>query len=78
MTEQEKQELIECCKLMIDVSRNHEEVMIARIALASLTAPPVNLPKSERLDGNGYGYYFDMNDVFTALEEAGIKFEVEK
>lgn len=41
MTDQEKQELIECCKLMIDVSRNHEEVMIARIALASLTAQPV-------------------------------------
>lgn len=38
---------------------------------------PVKLPKSERLDGNGYGYYFDMNDVFTALEEAGIKFEME-
>ena len=41
-------------------------------------AAPVKLPVSQRLDGNGYGYYFDMNDVFTALEDAGIKFEVQK
>jgi hypothetical protein len=41
MNVEQKAELIECCKLMIDVSRNHEEVMIARIALASLTAEPM-------------------------------------
>ena len=37
--------------------------------------PVVMLPKSERLDGNGYGYYLDMHDVFTALEAAGINFK---
>lgn len=46
------------------------------------TAPPVAalravvLPKSERLEGNGYGYYFDMNDVFEALDSAGVRYEV--
>lgn len=46
-------------------------------ALKLLSAPPapVKLPKSQRLDGNGYGYYFDMNDVFVALDEAGIKYK---
>lgn len=53
-------------------------VASARIALAALTAQPVKLPKSERLDGNGYGYYFDMDDVFVALDSAGVKFEVQE
>ncbi|PQL04878.1 hypothetical protein [Pantoea ananatis] len=34
---------------------------------------PVELPESQRLCN---GYYFDMNDVFEALEEAGIPFKV--
>ncbi|WP_019106217.1 hypothetical protein [Pantoea ananatis] len=34
---------------------------------------PVDLPESQRLCN---GYYFDMNDVFEALEEAGIPFKV--
>lgn len=37
---------------------------------------PIELPKAERLDGNGYGYYFDMDDVFVALDDAGVKYEV--
>ncbi|MGP2500462.1 hypothetical protein ACTUSN_03620 [Pantoea ananatis] len=43
------------------------------------TTPPaqllrqVELPESQRLCN---GYYFDMNDVFEALEEAGIPFKV--
>ncbi|KAB0555325.1 hypothetical protein [Pantoea stewartii] len=36
---------------------------------------PVELPKSQRLDGNGYGYYFDMDGVFRALENAGVPFK---
>lgn len=36
---------------------------------------PVELPKSQRLDGNGYGYYFDMDDVFRALEKSGVPFK---
>lgn len=41
------------------------------------TAPqPVEMPKPERLDGNGYGYYFDMDDVFVALDKAGVKYQV--
>lgn len=48
----------------------------AEIALAALEAEPVDLPKVERLDGDGYGYYFDMNDVFVALDAAGISYKV--
>ena len=91
MTEQEKHELARQLKDNIedlvaylaahpnsmDACDVRWRIKIGSIALASLIAPPVKLPKSERLDGNGYGYYFDMNDVFTALEEADIKFEVE-
>lgn len=36
---------------------------------------PVELPKSQRFDGNGYGYYFDMDDVFRALEKSGVPFK---
>ncbi len=36
---------------------------------------PLELPKSQRLDGNGYGYYFDMDDVFRALEKSGVPFK---
>lgn len=52
------------------------------VAESALTTPPVAalnpvvLPKSERLNGNGYGYYFDMNDVFEALDSAGVQYEV--
>lgn len=35
---------------------------------------PVYMPKPERLDGNGYGYYFDMDDVFKALDDANIRY----
>lgn len=51
-------------------------------AVDLLTAPPaqllrpVELPESERLDGNGYGYYFDMDAVFVALDKAGVPYEV--
>jgi len=75
----------------IDAYRDHEDdvpeagiVAAFEILLAAmdkpetaLTAQPVKLPKSERLDGNGYGYYFDMNDVFVALDASGIKYEVQ-
>lgn len=39
--------------------------------------PPkvVVLPKPERLDGSGYGYYLDMNDVYVGLEAAGVKWK---
>lgn len=35
---------------------------------------PVFMPKPERLDGNGYGYYFDMDDVFRALDDANVRY----
>ena len=54
------------------------EILLAAMDKPDLTAQPVKLPKSERLDGNGYGYYFDMDDVFVALESAGVKFEVQE
>lgn len=82
MTEEQKQALIEWLKEGIELREeygfNGNLLASMRVALAALTAQPVKLPKSERLDGNGYGYYFDMNDVFSALEEAGIKFEVQE
>lgn len=90
MTEEQKQALIEWLKPQIDELQNvSDEIPFGldsdsamhlntmRVALAALTAQPVKLPKSERLDGNGYGYYFDMDDVFAALETAGINFEVQ-
>ena len=54
--------------------------LLARLAvMKAFTTPPaqllrpVELPESQRLCN---GYYFDMNDVFEALEEAGIPFKV--
>ncbi|HCW99178.1 MAG TPA: hypothetical protein DHT39_10480 [Pantoea sp.] len=55
-----------------------QDVLLAVDALNATEPQPVKLPKSERLDGNGYGYYFDMNDVFVALDEAGVKYQVEE
>lgn len=93
MKAEEKQALIKECKEEIEsikfrISRTvgvHGSIVYLEsclkrqeIALAALTAQPVKLPKSERLDGNGYGYYFDMDDVFVAMESAGVKFEVQK
>lgn len=91
MTEEQKQALIEWLKPQIDELQNvSDEIPFGldsdsamhlntmRVALAALAAQPVKLPKSERLEGNGYGYYFDMNDVFVSLEEAGVKFEVQE
>lgn len=88
MNAEQNAELIECCKLMIDVSRNHEEVMIARIALACLTAPPVPVMKSvklpkERLTSEFEDEFFDRriylkDEVKAALREAGIQIEGEE
>lgn len=90
MNAEEKQALIEHCQLRIkvlqtfwhpgekDMTAAKSDLKAHEIAIAALTAQPVKLPKSERLDGNGYGYYFDMNDVFVALENAGINFEVQE
>lgn len=58
-------------------SASREEWMeMARALLQVLDAQekPVLMPKPERLDGNGYGYYFDMDDVFKALEDANIRY----
>jgi len=86
MTNEHKGNLTVLCKIEIKRWKAASEsnpnmrymVELMEIALASLTSQPVKLPKSERLDGNGYGYYFDMDDVFVALESAGVKFEVQK
>lgn len=52
-----------------------EDYHIVPVFTQAQPVPVVVLPKSERLDGNGYGYYLDMHDVFTALEAAGINFK---
>lgn len=49
---------------------------VERKAATVVQPKVIELPKSERLDGNGYGYYFDMNDVFEALDAAGAKYKV--
>lgn len=51
-------------------------LMVFRAFLSFIDAEvkPVYMPKPERLDGNGYGYYFDMDDVFKALDDANIRY----
>lgn len=76
MNAEEKQALIEHCEVILDAHPEETTLYImAKMALAALTAQPVKLPKSERVAN---GYYFDMNDVFVALESAGVKFEVQE
>lgn len=86
MKVEEKQALTGLCRIEIKRWKAASEsnpnmrymVELMEVALSALNAHPVKLPKSERLDGNGYGYYFDMDDVFVALESAGVKFEVQE
>lgn len=86
MTKEQKDNLTGLCKIEIKRWKAASEsnpnmrymVELMKVALSALTAQPVKLPKSERLDGNGYGYYFDMDDVFVALESACVKFEVQE
>lgn len=47
----------------------------ARAALGAQPQKPVFMPKSERINN---GYYFDMDDIFVALDAAGVKYKVVK
>lgn len=69
-------ELVGTINMTGPVWANTEEAVKKLVEQTAVAAPKVvTLPKSQRLHGNGYGYYFDMNDVYVALETAGIQFK---
>lgn len=79
MTEQEKQALIERCSNTIYSAGVREETkQIFRIALASLTAPPVKLPDAcgyEHPEKEEPFYTLNKDEVIAAIRASGYEVE---